>query len=80
MSERWLWTQKEDIGPNPRAGHAMVYDADRERVVLFGGYGLTGVTKQHLRDVLRYVGVRWERLDPACRHRAGTPLGLRHEL
>jgi hypothetical protein len=23
MSERWLWTQKEDIGPSPRWGAAM---------------------------------------------------------
>jgi hypothetical protein len=37
MSERWLWTQKEDIGPSPRDGHRMAYDAARQRVVLFGG-------------------------------------------
>ena len=32
-----LWTQKQDIGPAPRVGHAMAYDAARGRVVLFGG-------------------------------------------
>jgi hypothetical protein len=37
MSERWIWTQKEDIGPSPRVAHAMAYEAARERVVLFGG-------------------------------------------
>jgi hypothetical protein len=37
MSKRWLWTQKEDIGPIPRLGHAMAYDATRQRVVLFSG-------------------------------------------
>jgi len=35
---RFLWVQKEDIGPPPRVGHGMAYDADRRRVVLFGGY------------------------------------------
>ena len=38
MSERWLWTQKEDIGPSPRYGHGMVYEDARQRVVLFGGW------------------------------------------
>jgi hypothetical protein len=35
---RFLWVQKQDIGPKPRVGHAMAYDASRSRVVLFGGY------------------------------------------
>ena len=34
---RYLWTQKQDFGPRPRRGHAMTYDAERKRVVLFGG-------------------------------------------
>jgi hypothetical protein len=37
MSARWLWTQKQDIGPSPRYGHGMEYDATRQRVVLFSG-------------------------------------------
>jgi hypothetical protein len=37
MRERWIWTQKEDIGPSPRLAHAMAYEAARQRVVLFGG-------------------------------------------
>ena len=31
------WTQVEDTGPAPRAGHALVYDTSRSRIVLFGG-------------------------------------------
>jgi hypothetical protein len=31
MSERWLRTQKEDIGPPPRYGHVMAYEAARQR-------------------------------------------------
>ena len=34
-----LWTQKQDIGPTPRMGHAMAFDAARGRTVLFGGDG-----------------------------------------
>jgi hypothetical protein len=33
---RYLWTQKEDIGPSARFGHAMTYDSARSRTVLFG--------------------------------------------
>lgn len=33
----FLWTQKQDIGPAARAGHAMVNDAVHRQVVLFGG-------------------------------------------
>ena len=38
-----LWTQKQDIGPRPRIGHAMAYDSTRRRVVLFGGDSLDDV-------------------------------------
>jgi hypothetical protein len=34
---RVLWTQRQDVGPSPRGGHALAYDATRGRVVLFGG-------------------------------------------
>ena len=33
----FLWTQKEDIGPSPRHGHAMCYDTARQRTFLYGG-------------------------------------------
>ena len=33
----FLWTQKEDIGPSPRHGHALCYDTARQRTLLFGG-------------------------------------------
>jgi hypothetical protein len=32
-----LWTQKQDIGPSGRGAHAITYDSDQKRVVLFGG-------------------------------------------
>jgi hypothetical protein len=34
---KFLWTQKQDIGPKPRRGHAMAFDSARQRLVLFGG-------------------------------------------
>jgi len=34
---RFLWTQKQDVGPGARWGHAMAYDASRQRTILFGG-------------------------------------------
>ena len=35
----FLWTQKQDIGPEARFGSPMVFDAARGRAVLFGGQG-----------------------------------------
>ncbi|HLM35581.1 MAG TPA: kelch repeat-containing protein [Gaiellaceae bacterium] len=34
---RVLWSQRQDLGPAPRAHHALAYDSARKRVVLFGG-------------------------------------------
>ena len=31
------WTSRQDIGPAPRWGHALAFDSDRVRPVLFGG-------------------------------------------
>lgn len=35
------WTQLQDIGPTARSAHAMAFDEDREKGVLFGGRGRT---------------------------------------
>jgi hypothetical protein len=32
-----VWTQRQDIGPQARASHAMAYDTGRQRTVVFGG-------------------------------------------
>ena len=31
------WTQRQDFGPKERLGAVMVFDENRERMVLFGG-------------------------------------------
>lgn len=36
------WTERQNMGPTGRWGHAMSYDTARERVVLFGGDGWLG--------------------------------------
>jgi hypothetical protein len=33
------WTQRQNMGPPKRGTHAMAYDSQRERAVLFGGFG-----------------------------------------
>lgn len=33
---RLLWTQKQHVGPQARVGHALAYDSERRRTVLFG--------------------------------------------
>jgi hypothetical protein len=55
MSERWLWTQKEDIGPSPRQDAAMAYEAARQRVALFGGMDYVGF----LNDTWVWDGDDW---------------------
>jgi len=51
-----LWVQKQDIGPRPRAGHAMAFDVARQRVTLFGGDSLAGTL---LGDTWVWDGESW---------------------
>lgn len=56
---RFLWTQKQDIGPMPRIGHAMTYDANRGRIVLFGGNPLSSGL---LNDTWEWDGENWTQM------------------
>ena len=62
-----LWTARQDIGPGPRVGHALAFDAARQRVVFFGGASLplddTGVAATVRGDT-------WEQFDAGL---AGGP-------
>ena len=51
-----LWVQKQDIGPLPRVGHSMAFDAGRKRVVLFGGDSLAGTL---FGDTWEWDGDNW---------------------
>ena len=52
---RFLWVQKQDVGPQLRFGQAMAFDAARGRVVLFGGS--TG--SSFLGDTWEWDGAHW---------------------
>jgi hypothetical protein len=54
--------------PSMRFGHAMVFDASRGKIVLFGGYDGTS----HFQDTWEYDGVSWNRLSIT-----GTPPSAR---
>jgi hypothetical protein len=56
------WTERTPATyPLERASHAMTYDSQRGRVVLFGGYGNTGA----LADTWEWDGTRWLTRTPA---------------
>lgn len=56
---RYLWTQREDIGPSPRVGHAMTYDSTRSQAILFGGDALAGA---FLNDTWEWNGQYWTQI------------------
>jgi len=49
------WTQMADTGPPARSFHAMAYDSDRGRTMLFGGQ----VTGGFLNDTWEWDGTEW---------------------
>lgn len=56
---RFLWSQREDIGPSPRYVAAVCYDSDRRQVLLYGGEG-TGSIACH--DTWAWDGNTWVQL------------------
>jgi hypothetical protein len=59
---RFLWTQKEDIGPSARFGHAMTYDSVRSRTILFGGSLLIGGQPGSVNDTWEWNGEFWTQM------------------
>src|SRR6516164_208567 len=57
---KFLWTQRSDFGPSPRAGHAMTFDSKRGRTVLFGGVGAGGAL---FGDTWEWDGSFWTQMD-----------------
>jgi hypothetical protein len=60
LSDTWSWdgidwTQLADTGPSPRGGAGIAFDAARHRVVLVGGYPMTGVNV----DTWEWDGIEW---------------------
>jgi galactose oxidase-like protein len=67
---RFLWTQKEDIGPSARFGHAMTYDPVRSRTILFGGSLFIGNQVGTVNDTWEWNGEFWTQIadtGPAAR-------------
>jgi cysteine-rich repeat protein len=57
----WKELWPEHASPEPRGMIQLAYDWERERVVLFGGYGLGGIIYD---DTWEWDGQEWERLLP----------------
>ena len=57
-----FWTQKEDIGPSARFGHAMTYDSVRSRNVLFGGSLSVGDQLASVNDTWEWNGEFWTQM------------------
>jgi hypothetical protein len=55
---RLLWQQRQDIGPAPRFGAAMVYMASTARTLLWGGYD-----NQYLGDTWEWDGEGWVQVE-----------------
>lgn len=53
---QWLAFAKAGAWPTPRAGAAMTYDANRKRLVMFGGVTSTG---KMLGDLWEWDGAQW---------------------
>lgn len=56
------WTRLDAAGPPPRSGHAMAYDAKRDRAVLFGGGNSDRPSR--MGDTWEFDGTRWRRWTP----------------
>ena len=58
---KFLWTQRSNFGPGPRTDHAMTFDSQRGRTVLFGGLGSSG--DAILGDTWEWDGSFWTQVD-----------------
>lgn len=78
---RLFWTQKQDIGPGARSGHAMAYDEARKQTLLFGGSLANGSLAS---DTWAWDGEIWTQLeDTGPSGRAGHAMafdGLRKQV
>lgn len=88
LSDTWVWngtswtrrcgSGQARCGPSPRTVHAMAYDADRKRVVMFGG-GKTLVERplvhvgSALSDTWEWDGATWKE---TCGETSATPCAI----
>ncbi len=67
------WTQVEDTGPPVRELHVMVYAADRNRTVLFGG---DGVSLTALGDTWEWDATHWTHVQDVGPAREGSAMAF----
>ncbi|MBI1849561.1 MAG: hypothetical protein HYR85_04400 [Planctomycetes bacterium] len=78
LADTWEWDgcewtrQSPATNPSPRGWHAMTYDSDRRRVLLFGGRD----TVRDLADTWEWDGENWAPVDVDAR----PPARLEHSL
>ncbi len=87
LGDTWEWDGAAWVDRTPDAGqpapiargdHSLVYDANRQRVQLFGGYdGLSGVPRD---DVWEWDGAAWVELSPAVRPPARSAHSAAYDL
>jgi hypothetical protein len=56
----FLWSQRQNMGPAARCGHAMAYDGSRERTLLFGGETSDSTL---LNDTWDWDGTLWRQME-----------------
>ena len=67
LNDTWSWDGKNwmqltpKTAPSPRDYHAMVYDLNRKKIVLFGGWD----GSRYLGDTWEFDGVNWTSIQPA---------------
>jgi hypothetical protein len=69
---RFLWTQKQDIGPSPRSYSALAYDSVRDVTYLFGGENISPRSTDPYADTWAWDGRFWTqvaRFGPSARSR-----------
>ena len=74
---RWLVAVDSARGPGSRSAHAMAYDIDAQRIILYGGVRDAGINQpgDPLCDTWLYDGRSWSRADVECLTTA-APAGL----
>lgn len=62
VSASFEWRKLNVSGPGARLDHAMVFNAKKNKIVLFGGRS-TGVTTSYMNDTWTWNGVRWKKIN-----------------
>ena len=57
------WTQVASDGPSARTLHGLAYDANRGRVVLFGGTSVLAPNAPSYGDTWEWDGAQWSRVE-----------------